>query len=428
MLKINKKLKTLLLYIFIIILTLTFFKIIYDNSNFTSIVTKDSNIEEKKVIEKNDYYKINVLMPKFDNIKINSICKNYIKGYIKNFKIRCDRKYKNTLTVDYNLVFLDKYMIIFFNIYDTTNNKRVNKSIIIDTLNNNKISVEDFIDKKEEFNLIVKNKINKKYSKDVSKILNKVNINNYDIFIKENIFYITFNDLKNNINYVPNINFKISKKINESVFKEVNSKNNLIMKKYIALTFDDGPNKESTNQVIDALVENDAKGTFFVLGSRIKYNKEIMFRQIALGNEVGSHSYSHKNLARLNNKTFEEELNSTNIIYNEIMGRKINLLRPPYGSYNNYVCENAGMPLILWSIDTKDWLSRNAKKISDHVINNAKDGDIILMHDIYLSTAEAVRIIAPELKEKGFELVTVSELARLKKIKLEKGKVYRNFN
>ena len=180
--------------------------------------------------------------------------------------------------------------------------------------------------------------------------------------------------------------------------------------------------------MIDALSSNNSKATFFVLGSRIKYYKEVLLRESALGNEVGSHTYSHKNLTRLDKKALESEINSTNIIYNEVTNKNITLLRPPYGEINDEVKKAAMLPLITWNVDTEDWLKRDANKISKHVLENVKDGDIVLMHDIYYETAEAVKIMVPILKEENYELVTVSELAEIKGKKLENGNVYRSFN
>lgn len=426
----NEKLFKFFSYLLLCLLLLSLFKIVYETSDYTKKVTNESIIIKKQIYENDKNYNINIFYPKVKNVKVNNIINEYITNY-KNDFIKRSKNNKNAfLKIDYSLTFIKDYLIVYFNIKDNTNQKRINKSIIIDTNENKETSIKNFIKNEKEFELIIKDKVTKKYANDISKEILKLNINDYDINIKDNYFYVTFNDLEINLNYVPTINFKIRDIIeldDIAVFNEVEN-NDIKQKKYIALTFDDGPNKKTTNAIIDTLSLNDSKATFFVLGNRIKYNKEVILRQKAIGNEIGSHTYSHKNLTKANLNEYNEELNSTNILFNEITSDYIKLLRPPYGAVNSFVKENSPYPLILWDIDTLDWMSLNAKKVSDHVLKNVKDGDIVLMHDIYESTAEAVKIMVPELKERGFELVTVSQLAEIKNIKLEKGKVYRKFN
>lgn len=194
-------------------------------------------------------------------------------------------------------------------------------------------------------------------------------------------------------------------------------------KKYIALTFDDGPNY-NTNKILDILEKNNVTASFFVLGSRIKGNEYILKRMTNSGMEIGNHTYNHLLLTKYSEDKVREEINSTKNLIFETTGKYPKLLRPSYGSINKIIKKEAGSPIIIWDIDTLDWKYHDSKRISSRVINKVKDGDIILMHDIYSATANALDIIIPKLKEMGYTFVTVSDLFYYKGITLEDGKVY----
>lgn len=194
-------------------------------------------------------------------------------------------------------------------------------------------------------------------------------------------------------------------------------------KPMLALTFDDGPSKY-TEQILDVLEKYESRATFFEVGNRVASYPETVKRIVALGSEIGSHSYSHPSLGSASKSKIKSQLNQTDRALKEIIGKKTTLLRPPYGSVGENLRKYADKPFILWSVDTQDWKSRNAQKVASHVMSHASDGDIILMHDLYDSTAEAVTRIVPKLIKKGYQLVTVSELAQYRGIALENGKSY----
>lgn len=195
----------------------------------------------------------------------------------------------------------------------------------------------------------------------------------------------------------------------------------------IALTFDDGPHPINTLRILEALKKYNASATFFMLGNRVNANPDIPSQIIAQGSEIGTHSMSHPNLVKLDDSEIEMQIGTSSKIINQKAGKKIQLLRPPYGSYNDVVKQKAkeyGLAIILWNVDTEDWKSRNADKIVEHVLTHVKDGDIILMHDIYDTSAEAAERILGELTKQGYQFVTVSELLHQKEIKLESGQKY----
>lgn len=194
-------------------------------------------------------------------------------------------------------------------------------------------------------------------------------------------------------------------------------------KPMIALTFDDGPNK-TTIPILDTLKEYDGVATFFILGNRVSNNVDILKRMLEEGSEIGNHSYSHKELTKISSEKLTEQIINTQNALIDSIGIEPRFMRPTYGSYNDRVKSEVEMPLILWSIDTLDWKSRNSRKVTDHVLANVKDGDIILMHDIYDSTVEAVRSLVPELIDRGYQLVTISELFEARGEILKDGQIY----
>ena len=194
-------------------------------------------------------------------------------------------------------------------------------------------------------------------------------------------------------------------------------------KPMVALTFDDGPSIY-TPGILDALEENQCRATFFEVGNRVEQYEDTVLRIDEMGCEIGNHSYDHANLGNASASKIRKEISSTDAKIKKVIGKKPVLMRPPYGSIGTTLRQNAGKPMIMWSIDTLDWKSRNADKVYQNVMNNVSDGDIILMHDLYSSSREAAKRIIPELKKKGYQLVTVSELAEYKKVKLSAGERY----
>ncbi len=192
----------------------------------------------------------------------------------------------------------------------------------------------------------------------------------------------------------------------------------------VALTFDDGPHPKYTLEIIDALKRNNARATFFVVGSRAERYKEVIGNIRENGNEIGNHTYDHKELTKLSGGDITGELGRTTGILEHITGEKPVLTRPTYGSVNEKVRKYAGSPLVLWSIDTLDWKTRDTDKIVHQTMRNVKDGDIILMHDIYKTSAEAAGKILEKLNARGFDIVTVSDLYKERGISLQNGKEY----
>ena len=198
-------------------------------------------------------------------------------------------------------------------------------------------------------------------------------------------------------------------------------------KPMVALTYDDGPRPKSTNRILDCLEKYDSVATFFELGYLAKAYPDCIRREVALGCEVANHSWDHPNLATLSGASVANQIGSTSNIIYDICGVRPKLLRPPYGSYNTTVRNNAGLPIIIWSIDTLDWKYRDANYVSSVIKNQVADGSVVLMHSIYDSTAAATENVVPWLIDRGYQLVTVSELAQARGIKLQNGTAYNSF-
>lgn len=194
-------------------------------------------------------------------------------------------------------------------------------------------------------------------------------------------------------------------------------------KKYAALTFDDGPGS-FTGRLLDCLEKNKAKATFFMVGKEIASFPDEVKRMAELGFELGNHTYDHKDLTTLSLAEIQSEIGRVDQTLLELTGQGASVVRPPYGSIDDNVKASVGTPMILWSIDTLDWKTLDVQQTVDTVMNEVKDGSIILMHDIYSTSVDAAEILIPKLIEEGYELVTIHELAKIKGIDLKPGIPY----
>ncbi len=194
----------------------------------------------------------------------------------------------------------------------------------------------------------------------------------------------------------------------------------------IALTFDDGPGKR-TGALLEVLAANHAHATFFMQGKNVpRYQNEVK-RMKEIGCELGSHSFDHPDLSKMDAAGIRDQIDRTNQNLKDAAGQPASVLRPPYGAIGSTLKSVAGLPLILWNIDTLDWKTRNAQATIDNVMQKVKDGDIVLMHDIHTESIDAAIVLIPKLIEAGYQLVTVSELAAARGIGMQNGTSYTDF-
>ena len=194
--------------------------------------------------------------------------------------------------------------------------------------------------------------------------------------------------------------------------------------KLVAFTFDDGPSKY-TEKLLDGLKKRKAHATFMVLGSCASRYENYVQRMIKEGHQVGNHTWSHPNLAKLSSKGIRAELQPTLELIRSMGYERICVVRPPYGAYDEEVKKTAKAPIILWSVDTEDWRHKgDVKTIYNNIMRDAKDGSIILLHDIYGSSVDAALKAMDTLKKEGYQFVTVEELFAIRNVKMKNGTIY----
>ncbi|WP_296645234.1 polysaccharide deacetylase family protein [Romboutsia sp. 13368] len=190
--------------------------------------------------------------------------------------------------------------------------------------------------------------------------------------------------------------------------------------KIIALTFDDGPDKDFTPQVLDILKKNDIRATFFVVGENVGWNPEILKREYEEGHEIGNHTFTHINVSKRKYEDIYKEINDTQQAVKKVIGEEPTLFRPPYRAISKDMCniiKQKDMNIILWSnLDPRDWSNPGVSYIVDTITSKVQNGTIILLHDYNnlrnerSQTIQALEIVIPKLKEMGYKFVTVSEL------------------
>lgn len=378
-------------------------------------IKNEEDAVSSSIVYNDDNNDINVIYPRFNNDDINNIITSYIYTYVKKFRLNSGSN--KVLNIRYDLYYFNDYVNVVFNIDNSLSNIKY-KNILLD-LKNEKLAYISNLYEKDYLINEINSLINLKYSSDIYDKIKNSNVDNHTYIINDNKIDVYFNDIDfGTLSYIPMVSI-IGDNNSETVSKDDNLDNS--DKKFIAFTFDDGPSKY-TSELIDTLELNNSSATFFMLGNRMKYNTDIVKKVYDSNSEIGTHTYSHKRLTSLSNDEIYNEINSSEIIFNDITGDHLKYLRPPYGSYNDHI-KGLGYNIILWNIDPKDWLTRDSKKIYNSVLNNACDGCIVLMHDIYPETIEAVKMLIPTLNEMNYEVVSISNLIYNKNHILSKDEV-----
>ena len=202
-------------------------------------------------------------------------------------------------------------------------------------------------------------------------------------------------------------------------------------KKLVAFTFDDGPvgieSQTSAKRIQDVMEQYGMHCTYFYVGKEITDARlHEIERAYSLGCEIGNHTFNHDYLTNLNANQIQEQIAKVNDILYPISGNSETVVRPPYGSTNPTVTSSANCPLINWSLDSADWNNGNYNSVLNNVRRSIQDGSIILFHETYDFTAQAVETLVPELIEQGYVIVSVSELMKMKGITMTRGTVYTN--
>ena len=195
--------------------------------------------------------------------------------------------------------------------------------------------------------------------------------------------------------------------------------------KYVALTFDDGPSGKYTRQLLDGLYDRGIHATFLLCGYRIQDYPDIAQRIFDEGHEIGIHGYSHDTMKTMSRRDIAAEIADTQSLLPQ--GCTARFLRPPGGFCTDgvrQVAEARNLAILSWSVDPKDWATNDTAAIETAVLKNIKDGDIVLLHDMSASSVKAALDIADTLMEEDFQLVTVSEMAKRRSVRIQSGQIY----
>ncbi len=199
-------------------------------------------------------------------------------------------------------------------------------------------------------------------------------------------------------------------------------------KQYVALTFDDGPSGKFTQRLLDGLALRGARATFLLCGYRMEQYPELVERICSEGHEIGYHGFSHDSMRNMGRRAIGQELIDSQKLLPEDCEPVF--FRPPGGFVTDgvrQVAQARKLAILSWSVDPRDWATESVGNIESAVLKRVKDGDVVLLHDMTSSSVQAALDIVDALQEQGFRFVTVSELAKMRRISLEPGKIYHGF-
>ena len=219
----------------------------------------------------------------------------------------------------------------------------------------------------------------------------------------------------------------VTKGVNDYFFKDDGTYDPSQKRPMLALTFDDGPYAPVGNRIMDCAEQYGGRVTFYVVGNRVNSYKSEIQRMYANGHEIGNHTQDHKYLQKLGAQEIRQQVEACNQAVAAITGEAPKTVRLPGGGKNSTVLANISQPIVLWNVDTLDWKTRNAASSVQTVLNQVKDGSVVLMHELYNASGDAAVTIIPALVERGYQLVTVSELAQFRG-GLAGGTVYYSFH
>lgn len=396
---------------------------------FTSCSNKPKEIQIETIIEEKNHYKIGISYPKTGYSSLDEEIYQYVDKHYKTFVN--GKNHHNALdtleelNIDYTIYQNEK--IISVTLLTTLNEKRMIQTYNYDYKQNKLISLNELGDKQKIYskaNTILFTRYGSIIN--IEKIKENLNTPFFSIDYKNLYLYYPIDSLSDVYRElimidIPlselDIEFEVLKKTSIEVStSSINTeKVNKIIdtnSKVIAITFDDGPSSY-TKDIITTLKENDAVATFFILGNKVALYQDILKMSLEYGNELGNHTYNHKWLTKLNDEEIKKQIEDTQNIIKETLGITPTLFRPSYGSINKRVRNDINLDIVLWNIDTMDWKYKSVDKIVDRAVRNASDESIILMHETYARTKDALPKIISTLKEKGFTFVTISELKEI---------------
>ena len=392
--------------------------------NSTTEKTDYEGIEIVNETITHDDYSISSNYPKFMDEQLSLSIKEYIEKEQSTFiELLEEKKYdvQPNLTITTELIDGIDHTITFIvtstSLIDTQLSSK--KVFILDNQAKTLLTIDDMIDQGYLSNTVI-NKLITDYPPQNDVLLNTIeeSLNNHtfltNAYLTDNELHVIIsNDLTHDTITIPltSIVFALKEPYKTMIQEKIDSeKAESSPKKKVALTFDDGPHATHTQRILASLEKYNAKATFFMLGRLVDKYPTIAQEVSNAGHEIGSHTWAHENLKKLSISKAVETIQRTNEKIFETTGIYPTLYRPPYGEITEAIDSAIPMQNIMWSIDTKDWKSRNARKIVDVVKNQLHDGAIILLHDIHKETADSLDHILAYIQEQGYECVTISEL------------------
>lgn len=424
--KINrKKLSFVIIVILIIMITVAgvfwFFNrnSVYDQ--FNQYNEENKNIGEvKHYKDESDHLYVSLYYPETESKKFNKIIDEYYKNYLKGQKE--SKKSKDIIYMDYSI---DKMFKQFINL--NLNISRYNEDGKM-TSSTKKIFSYDL---KNEKILTVEDCLRNNYKAVLSGIngIENIEANNSNIVIKKEKMVI-YNDenlkekieitYKENEDMIKLANKNIPSKAPLDVAKPADQPQIDPNKKMIAITLDDGPHKTNTLRTIELFEKYNGRATFLMLGKNVGLYPDVVKTVYEHGFEIGSHSWDHPDLRKLNIDAVNKQIVDTQNEIFKITGFEPKIIRPPYGATNDISKEaiyNNGMKIALWNLDTEDWKLKDANKIKDVIVNKAFDGAVILIHDIHSFTIDGLEMALKELDAKGYQFVTLDTLSQYFELK-----------
>ncbi|MGE7603408.1 polysaccharide deacetylase family protein [Peribacillus sp. NPDC097675] len=427
------------------------------NKHTVSAYSIDKNYPDADIqTEVNDYTKggYSVSRPVFHQESIDEQLESYIRNEIKEYQKKwkaIDGKASSELNITYDILHFSKQTVtISFDKYEQIAGKKHSEYNIFtyDIPSQEILSLDEIFYSDTDYLSVLSDiafeelhdKKDKKLSEDLIKKITDPKMANFESFsvLKNTLVFYMKPKKDGDSSNIQTVAIKkdlfkdslldtyLSKDMNQDRVKE-KQPNHIVVKlppknewidpsqKVIALTFDDGPHPDNTMAILTSLKKHQAHATFFVLGSRVEHYPDVLQNMLAQGNEIGNHSWDHPQLTRLSKKKIKSQINTTQLAIKKASGYEPSLIRPPYGAVNDEVRKNIGeMDVVLWEIDPEDWKLKNKKKVVRKVMNKAEDGKVILMHDIYKTSAEAADEIIKKLDQQGYQLVTISELEKVK--------------
>lgn len=179
---------------------------------------------------------------------------------------------------------------------------------------------------------------------------------------------------------------------------------------YLALTFDDGPRRGTTEKLLDGLKRRDVKATFFLVGENVAGNEDLVERMDREGHLIGVHCYSHQDMTRIETGEAAAQMERTAAVIEKITGKRPSYFRPPYGKGANELAEQLGMTPVLWDVDPEDWRVQDSGRVASHIIGQAPDHQVVLLHDVFSASVEAALKVIDRLSDKGYVFVTADEM------------------